>query len=192
MLEYLGILRPDSALIAFSREMQVYTLRLLRVTPLTLSQNRLVPVFSPDYDSFESIRQRSSFLFDTIVAFGYKVRIGSEHHGLFLHLRRRISHSLMLSLPSSSLETLQALLILVCYWEHSWIFMDLALSMARDLSLPEAVEDSMTLISTATMIGSTAADKELFRKARLCCAVYVLDQMLVNRVPIAITSDLTS
>ncbi|KAK8212371.1 hypothetical protein IWZ01DRAFT_263928 [Phyllosticta capitalensis] len=139
--------------------------------------NRLVPVFSPDYDSFDSIRQRSSFLFDTIIAFGYKVRIGSEHHGLFLHLRRRISDSLMLSLPSSSLETLQALLILVCYWEHSWIFMDLALSMARDLSLPEAVEDSMTVISTASMTGSTAADKELFRKARLCCAVYVLDQI---------------
>ncbi|KAK8158130.1 hypothetical protein BC567DRAFT_28335 [Phyllosticta citribraziliensis] len=139
--------------------------------------NRLVPVFSSEHDSFDSIRQRSSFLFDTIIAFGYKVHFGAEHHGLFLHLRRRISDSLMLSLPSSSLETLQALLILVCYWEHSWIFMDLALSMARDMDLPEAVEDAMTVISTAKAIGSMVADKELFRKARICCAVYVLDQI---------------
>ncbi|KAK7556928.1 hypothetical protein IWX49DRAFT_17141 [Phyllosticta citricarpa] len=139
--------------------------------------NRLVPVFSPEYDSFDSIRQRSSFLFDTVITFGYKVHFGAEHRGLFLHLRRRISDSLMLSLPSSSLETLQALMVLVCYWEHSWIFMDLALSMARDLNLPEAVEDAMTVISAAKAIGSTVADKELFRKARICCAVYVLDQI---------------
>ncbi|GME22856.1 hypothetical protein GTA08_BOTSDO09372 [Neofusicoccum parvum] len=59
------------------------------------------------------------------------------------HLRQRISNYVLSSLVVSSIETIQALLVLSCYWEKSWLFMDLALWMAQELKLPDAVEQMM-------------------------------------------------
>ncbi|KAL1627166.1 hypothetical protein SLS56_006504 [Neofusicoccum ribis] len=137
--------------------------------------DRLVPVFSTS-DTFQSVRERSSLLFDVILTIGCKIYGGSgspQYQSMHRHLRQRISNYVLSSLVVSSIETIQALLVLSCYWEKSWLFMDLALWMAQELKLPDAVEQMMTrLAGEGTGNPSTPRDpsreeETLFQMARL-------------------------
>ena len=49
-----------------------------------IEQDRYVPVFDPEFDTFESVRARSGMLFDTICTIGCRAE-----HGLSLFLFQR-------------------------------------------------------------------------------------------------------
>ncbi|KAH7051192.1 hypothetical protein B0J12DRAFT_572670 [Macrophomina phaseolina] len=142
--------------------------------------DRLVPVFSSS-DTFASVRERSSLLFDVILTIGCKIHSGSgslQYQSMHRHLRQRVSTHVLSSLTAHSVENVQALLVLACYWEKSWLFMDLALWMTQELKLPDAVEQMMTRMSgEGSNYLSASEDRALFQMARVCCGVYVLDKI---------------
>jgi hypothetical protein len=45
-------------------------------------QDKYVPLFDPDYDTFESVRARSSILFDVICAVGCRAEHGTSSFSL--------------------------------------------------------------------------------------------------------------
>lgn len=143
--------------------------------------DRLIPIFS-NTDTFVSVRERSSLLFDVILAIGckiYSVSNSPQYQSMHRHLRQRVSTHVLSSLTVHSVETVQALLVLACYWEKSWLFMDLALWMTQELKLPDAVEQMMTRMAGegTNYLSASDEDRVLFQMARVCCGVYILDKI---------------
>jgi hypothetical protein len=51
-----------------------------------IEQDRYVPVFDPEYDTFESIRSRSGMLFDAICTIGCRAENGMSSHSTHCHI----------------------------------------------------------------------------------------------------------
>lgn len=57
-----------------------YSIVLVVVATLTyMNQDRYIPVFDPEHDTFASVRSRSPILFNAICAIGYRVET-SKHY----------------------------------------------------------------------------------------------------------------
>ncbi|TVY62878.1 hypothetical protein LSUE1_G006676 [Lachnellula suecica] len=140
--------------------------------------DKYVPVFDPSYDTFDSIRRRSSMLFDTIITIGCRAENGavsSQYQALSNTTKSPIAEVLLgTTLPS--IETIQALLINACYSEKGWMLTSMAVRMALDLELP----DAYTQLCEIMLQGSDNVERErdLFRKARVWFGTFVLEHIL--------------
>ncbi|KAL2126781.1 hypothetical protein VTI74DRAFT_234 [Chaetomium olivicolor] len=109
--------------------------------------DRYVPVFDPLYDTFDSVRHRSTLLFSAICSVGCRVQTGAESHQsrlLGVHIQRMLNVAIA-AVPgrgsgpqTCGLETVQALLVRACYAAERSLLVAVATRMALEMGLPEA------------------------------------------------------
>jgi hypothetical protein len=193
----INVLRSPSFKIRYEHVGDVVTRNLIGVDSAAMYfQNffmgcdRFVPVFDPHFDTFDSVRGRSSMLFDTICTVGCKMTTGPSsqvYQLLNKDSKTRVCEVLVGSV-AASLESIQSLLIVASYSEKGWMLTSIATRMAMQLDLPGAYEEA---IKFASAMGSSdsrgwasnaeVADSEVvnarFRKARTWLGLFVLEHI---------------
>jgi hypothetical protein len=193
----INVLRSPSFKIRYEHVGDVVTRNLIGVDSAAMYfQNffmgcdRFVPVFDPHFDTFDSVRGRSSMLFDTICTVGCKMTTGPSsqvYQLLNKDSKTRVCEVLVGSV-AASLESIQSLLIVASYSEKGCMLTSIATRMAMQLDLPGAYEEA---IKFASAMGSSdsrgwasnaeVADSEVvnarFRKARTWLGLFVLEHI---------------
>ncbi|GAT21638.1 C6 zinc finger domain protein [Aspergillus luchuensis] len=169
-----------------------------------------IPVFDPDIDTFNSVRARSSILFNAICTIGSRVEISTldtESSGIsdksltipgsgsqipdLLHAELKRSINVVIQNKNlNCLESVQALLIVACYSAERSLILSFATRMALDLGLDEAFEEliqRLTMKETEGAHDMTAVlvddeERTLMRKSRTWFGLLVLDHMLDNKM----------
>ncbi|EHK20157.1 uncharacterized protein TRIVIDRAFT_48209 [Trichoderma virens Gv29-8] len=143
-----------------------------------------VPVFDPRYDSFQSIRARSSLLFSAICTIGCRVVIGTDTqqwHMLDFHVKRMLNCAL--ARPAmASLETIQALLVRSCYASERSLLVAAATRMALDLNFPDSYDEminrSAVPATRRPLTGTDVHTVVLMRRVRTWLHLFVLGHIL--------------
>jgi len=152
--------------------------------------DRFVPVFDPHFDIFDSVRARSSILFDIICTIGCRVTTGPSsqvYQLLNKDSKSRVCEVLVGSV-AASIESIQALLIVASYSEKGWMLTSIATRMAMQLDLPGAYGEAIRFaagigspISRSWATDAGAPNPEaisgLFRKARTWLGLFVLEHI---------------
>ncbi|GAQ44435.1 C6 zinc finger domain protein [Aspergillus niger] len=146
-----------------------------------------IPVFDPDIDTFNSVRARSSILFNAICTIGSRVEIrsGSQIPDLLHAELKRSINVIIQNKNLNCLESVQALLVVACYSAERSLILSFATRMALDLGLDEAFEEliqRLTMKETEgvyDMTGVLIDDEErtLMRKSRTWFGLLVLDHI---------------
>jgi hypothetical protein len=113
--------------------------------------DRFVPVFDPHFDTFGSVRARSSMLFDTICTVGCKMTNGLSSQAYQLlnkDSKSRVCEVLVGSLAPSP-KSIQAPLIVASYSEKGLMLTSIATRMAMQLDLSGAYEDAVKFAAGA-------------------------------------------
>ncbi|PTB69234.1 hypothetical protein BBK36DRAFT_1110437 [Trichoderma citrinoviride] len=144
-----------------------------------------VPVFDPRYDSFQSIRSRSSLLFGAICAVGCRVVAGTDAqqwHMLDFHVKRMLNCALA-SPSTGSLETIQALIVRSCYASERSLLVAAATRMAIDLNFASSYDEMVnrSVAPTARVVPPANVDPDtiiLMRRVRTWLHLFVLGHIL--------------
>ncbi|EMR67465.1 putative c6 zinc finger domain protein [Eutypa lata UCREL1] len=140
--------------------------------------DRFVPVFDPSYDTFESVRLRSSFLFNAICTVGCPVS-GTDTqlpHALNFELKKQLNQ-VVITHETASLEAIQALLVIACYSPERSLVLSFATRLALDLYLPNAFNE-LTASLMATNPALQVDKAHLVRCSRTWFQLVVLENML--------------
>lgn len=102
-------------------------------------------MFDPRIDTFDSVRSRSSILFDVILAYGARAAHGimSKVYEVLHSTLRQHTSDLVLRLSGTSavtMEQVQALLVIASYSDSGAILVDIALHAANNMGLAEGLE----------------------------------------------------
>ncbi|KAF2118088.1 hypothetical protein BDV96DRAFT_569214 [Lophiotrema nucula] len=131
--------------------------------------HNFVPIFCSRTDTMESVSTRSAFLFDAIVGIGCRAEEGFNSpifRRLQMRLREHLSHALIYSPSTPSLEDIQAITIMASYSENGFILLAIALRFAMNLGLSNAVEELLSRMSRRSS-DTDANERELYRIARV-------------------------
>ncbi|OBT52755.1 hypothetical protein VE04_04847 [Pseudogymnoascus sp. 24MN13] len=144
--------------------------------------DKYVPVFDVTYDTFESVRERSSMLFDTICAVGCRAECGpgsDKCQSLSNMTKSRICDVLLGTVPAS-VETVQALLINAGYSEKGWLLTSMAVRMALDLDLPGSYAKLSGLSLGNEGEGGTekVEEERLMRESRVWFGSFIMENIL--------------
>ncbi|KAF2733373.1 C6 zinc finger domain-containing protein, partial [Polyplosphaeria fusca] len=140
-------------------------------------QHLLVPIFSENVDTFESVASRSAFLFDAIVSIGCRAEEGfssATYRLLQARLREHLTEILIDCSTRSTLETVQAVAIMAGYSENGSVLIAIALRFAIESGLPETVNELMDLLAQDSGIAS-AEEENLYRITRIWYGVCNLE-----------------
>jgi hypothetical protein len=139
--------------------------------------DRFVPIFDPSYDTAESIRSRSSLLFNAICTIGCTLSNTDiqTSHMLNFELKKMLNQVVM-TRETQPLETVQALLVVACYSNERSLLLSFALRLALELGLHETFEQ---LLASVVSNETTSASKmHLMRCSRIWFQLLVLENML--------------
>ncbi|KUJ08937.1 uncharacterized protein LY89DRAFT_690509 [Mollisia scopiformis] len=141
--------------------------------------DKYVPIFDPRYDTFNSVRERSSLLFDVICAVGCRAEQGpgSEQYQLLSNATKGPLCDVILGAVPKSIETVQALVVHASYSEKGWLLTSMAVRMALDLDLPT----SYTKLSDLVLQGEDhdrEDESRLMRETRVWFGTFVLEHIL--------------
>ncbi|KAF2160165.1 hypothetical protein M409DRAFT_29461 [Zasmidium cellare ATCC 36951] len=146
--------------------------------------DRFVPVFDPSTDTFESVKARSSILFDIIVSYGCRAATGvlSRQYQMLYSLLRRHTSDLILRLSASQdrpppLEDIQALMTIASYSDSGAVLADVALKAAIYTGLANGLDSLFASVLNTTGPDVPAPPKPL-REARVWYGLFVLDHIL--------------
>ncbi|KAK4508682.1 hypothetical protein PRZ48_002421 [Zasmidium cellare] len=150
-----------------------------------LGCDRFVPVFDTTMDTFESVRARSSILFDIIVSYGCRAATGvlSRHYQILYSLLRRHTSDLILRLSASPdrpplLEDIQGLLTIASYSDSGAVLADIALKAAVQAGLPVGLDSLFASILDTSSSDQGLATPRSLREARVWYGLFVLDHIL--------------
>ena len=136
--------------------------------------DRFVPVFDPVHDTFESVRSRSSILFNAICSTGCTVSDETQlPRVLAAGLKKQLNQVVLLQEPKC-LETVQALLVIACYSADRSLILSFAARLAIDIGLSSAFDE---LISRR-MTQERHDISHLARCSRTWFELMVLENML--------------
>ncbi|KAL3478480.1 hypothetical protein BJX99DRAFT_256377 [Aspergillus californicus] len=144
--------------------------------------DRYVPIFDPKYDTFESVRSRSSILFNAICTIGSRVesRSGAQlSESLQTELKKWINVVIQ-NERLNCLESVQALLVIACYSAERSLILSFATRMALDLGLDEAFEEltqHLTMKEIERGAGLIEEENVLMRKSRTWFGLLVLEHI---------------
>ncbi|KAJ5823818.1 transcriptional regulator family: Fungal Specific TF [Penicillium robsamsonii] len=111
--------------------------------PIVPTMDRYIPIFDPQYDTFDSVRSRSSILLNAICTIGCMVETrsgGSMSDLLHAELKKWIN-VIIQNKELNSLESVQAMLVVACYSTERSLILSFATRMALDLGLHEAFDE---------------------------------------------------
>ncbi|KAF8861438.1 hypothetical protein BDZ45DRAFT_799906 [Acephala macrosclerotiorum] len=141
--------------------------------------DKYVPIFDSRYDTFDSVRQRSSMLFDIICAVGCRAEHGpgSGQYQLLSNATKSPLCDVILGAIPKALETIQALVVHASYSEKGWLLTSMAVRMSLDLDLPSSYTKLSDLV-----LNSENHDREeearLMRETRVWFGTFVLEHIL--------------
>lgn len=102
-----------------------------------------IPLFDPAYDTYESLKERSPWTFDAILAIAAKIKSGNGPlSGTFykcLEEAQGIARSSLFG-PVVRKEAVQGMLLLAAWSTNGWLPSGHAMRMALDLGLHRALE----------------------------------------------------
>ncbi|KAL2847538.1 hypothetical protein BJY01DRAFT_234220 [Aspergillus pseudoustus] len=144
-----------------------------------------IPIFDPRYDTFESVRYRSSILLNAICTIGSRVesRAGSQLSELLQTELKKWINVVIQNETLNCLESVQALLVIACYSAERSLILSFATRMALDLGLDEAFEEltqhlTMKDVEGGSTISSSIRDEDaLMRKSRTWFGLLVLEHI---------------
>ncbi|KAL3443212.1 hypothetical protein BJX65DRAFT_285618 [Aspergillus insuetus] len=147
--------------------------------------DRYIPIFDPRYDTFESVRYRSSILLNAICTIGSRVdaRAGSQLSDLLQTELKKWINVVIQNETLNCLESVQALLVIACYSAERSLILSFATRMALDLGLDEAFEELTQHLTMKDFDGgsgvSSLVDDEnaLMRKSRTWFGLLVLEHI---------------
>ncbi|OJJ89626.1 putative C6 transcription factor [Aspergillus glaucus CBS 516.65] len=143
--------------------------------------DRYIPVFNPEYDTFVSVRSRSTILFNAICTIGYRVETKPQSQiSDVLHAELKKSSNLIIQNKDlNCLESVQGILIAACYSAERSLLLSFATRMALDLNLDGAFEK---LIQRLAMRETDAChdleeERSLMRESRTWFGLLVLEHI---------------
>ncbi|KAJ5536982.1 hypothetical protein N7513_010168, partial [Penicillium frequentans] len=167
-----GLITPDGAVSCFNTFFQ--------------GCDRYIPIFDPDYDTFDSVRARSSILLNAICTIGCMVETrtgGPTSDMLHAELKKWIN-VIIQNKGLNCLESVQAMLIVACYSADRLLILSFATRMALDLELHDAFEELTERLAfkndeDAAGIPDHDYDRErdLMRKSRTWFGLLVLEHI---------------
>jgi hypothetical protein len=139
-----------------------------------------IPLFDPSYDTYESLKERSPWCFDAVLAVASKVRGGngppSSTYYRCLEEARAIARSTLFG-PVLRKEAVQAMLLLAAWSTGGWLPAGHALRMALDSGLHLALEK---LADPGAKRRSEEEERHLVVSARIWLCLYWFDHQYVS------------
>ncbi|KAL4928064.1 putative C6 transcription factor [Aspergillus undulatus] len=147
--------------------------------------DRYIPVFDPKYDTFDSVRYRSSILLNAICTIGSRVesRSGSQLSDLLQTELKKWINVVIQNEALNCLESVQALLVIACYSAERSLMLSFATRMALDLGLDEAFEELTHRLTMKDVdgvpgiVGLIEEENALMRKSRTWFGLLVLEHI---------------
>ncbi|KAE8386272.1 C6 zinc finger domain protein [Aspergillus alliaceus] len=147
--------------------------------------DRYIPIFDPEFDTFSSVRTRSSILLNAICTIGSRVETkhGSQMSDLLHAELKRWINVVIQNKTLNCLESIQALLIVACYSTERSLLLSFATRMALDLSLDEAFEELILRLTMKAVEGvpdihrTNDEERSLMQKSRTWFGLLVLDHI---------------
>ncbi len=142
-----------------------------------------VSIFDLSRDSYDSIRSRSSILFDTLIIIGARATHGvlSKDYQLLHHLLRQHTSDLVLRLsaehPSTTMEDIQALLVIAAYSDSGAVLCDVAVRASIRIGLDRRVEKHLMTLTSVSHYTSAQLEAERY-PVRVWYYLFVLDMIL--------------
>ncbi|RHZ61917.1 MFS transporter [Aspergillus thermomutatus] len=166
-----GLMTPDHAISCFNTFFQ--------------GCDRYIPIFDPEYDTFDSVRSRSSILLNAICTIGSRIepRFGPQISDILHAELKKWINVIIQNKRLNCLESVQALLVVACYSTERSLILSFATRMALDLDLDEAFEEltqRMTMKEVEDFHGTTGLTEEergLMRKSRTWFGLLVLEHI---------------
>ncbi|GFF29506.1 uncharacterized transporter C417.10 [Aspergillus udagawae] len=166
-----GLMTPDHAISCFNTFFQ--------------GCDRYIPIFDPGYDTFDSVRSRSSILLNAICTIGSRIepRFGPQISDILHAELKKWINVIIQNKRLNCLESVQALLVVACYSTERSLILSFATRMALDLDLDEAFEELTQRMSMKEVedlhgtSGSTEEERDLMRKSRTWFGLLVLEHI---------------
>ncbi|KAJ5681158.1 hypothetical protein N7536_012297 [Penicillium majusculum] len=130
--------------------------------------DRYIPIFDPQYDTFDSIRSRSSILLNAICTIGCMVETrsgGSMSDLLHAELKKWIN-VIIQNKELNCLESVQAMLVVACYSSERSLILSFATRMALDLELHEAFDELIQRLALQNEDMAYALPHQMFEEER--------------------------
>ncbi|KAJ6118167.1 transcriptional regulator family: Fungal Specific TF [Penicillium samsonianum] len=131
--------------------------------------DRYIPIFDPQYDTFDSIRSRSSILLNAICTIGCMVETrsggGSMSDVLHAELKKWIN-VIIQNKELNCLESVQAMLVVACYSTERSLILSFATRMAMDLELHEAFDELIQRLALQSEDMAYALPHQMFEEER--------------------------
>ncbi|KAJ5215102.1 hypothetical protein N7468_010781 [Penicillium chermesinum] len=148
--------------------------------------DRFIPIFDPHFDTFNSVRSRSSMLLNAICTTGCMVETrASEPKSEMLHAElKKWINVIIQNKRFNCLESVQAMLVIACYSAERLLILSFATRMAVDLGLHEAFEElteKIAIRNDQDVYGTSGVDDErervLMRQSRTWFGLLVLEHI---------------
>ncbi|KAF7985037.1 hypothetical protein HWV62_8867 [Athelia sp. TMB] len=137
-----------------------------------------IPLFDPNYDTFESMMERSPWTFDAILAIAAKIRSGngalSPTFYKCLEEAQGIARSSLFG-PVVRKEAVQGMLLLAAWSTNGWLPSGHAMRMALDLGLHRALEK---LADDTGKQRTEDEERDLVVSARIWLCLYYFDHQM--------------
>ncbi|KAF6760337.1 hypothetical protein DFP72DRAFT_1062307 [Ephemerocybe angulata] len=137
-----------------------------------------IPLFDPAYDTYESLKERSPWTFDAILAIAAKIRSGNGPlSGTFykcLEEAQGIARSSLFG-PVVRKEAVQGMLLLAAWSTNGWLPSGHAMRMALDLGLHRALEK---LADDSGKQRTEEEERNLVVSARIWLCLYWFDHQM--------------
>ncbi|KAJ5648079.1 transcriptional regulator family: Fungal Specific TF [Penicillium lividum] len=148
--------------------------------------DRYIPIFDPKFDTFDSVRSRSSILLNTICTVGCMVETrtgGPTSDMLHAELKKWIN-VIIQNKGLNCLESIQAMLVVACYSAERLLILSFATRMALDLELHEAFEELTERLAHKNDEDAAGVpdhdfekERDLMRKSRTWFGLLVLEHI---------------
>ncbi|KAI5120651.1 hypothetical protein M0805_007988 [Coniferiporia weirii] len=137
-----------------------------------------IPLFDPSYDTYESLKERTPWTFDAILAIASKIRSGSGALSptfyKCLEEAQGIARSSLFG-PVVRKEAVQGMLLLAAWSTNGWLPSGHAMRMALDLGLHRALEK---LADPCAKRRSDEEERDLVISARIWLCLYWFDHQM--------------
>ncbi|KAF8134550.1 hypothetical protein EV363DRAFT_1562550 [Boletus edulis] len=137
-----------------------------------------IPLFDPNYDTFESLMERTPWTFDSILAIASKIRSGNAPLSLTfykcLEEAQGIARSSLFG-PVVRKEAVMGMLLLAAWSTNGWLPSGHAMRMALDLGLHRALDK---LADDSGKNRSEEEERDLVVSARIWLCLYWFDHQM--------------
>ncbi|KAJ6148691.1 hypothetical protein N7497_010673 [Penicillium chrysogenum] len=157
-----------TSLIKDSSRLNVPCHTLIRTFSFFRGCDRYIPIFDPQYDTFDSIRSRSSILLNAICAIGCMVetRSGGSMSDILHAELKKWMNVIIQNKELNCLESVQAMLVVACYSAERSLILSFATRTALDLELHEAFDELIQRLALQNGDMAYALPNQMFEEER--------------------------